>query len=118
MGGAVAYHGGLAAESQVAVHYQRQGHSIAARRWRGMGGEIDLIARDGDAVIFIEVKKASSHARAAERLSRRQMDRIYASASEFIGGEPAGQMTEMRFDVALVDSFGKIEILENAFDQG
>ncbi|MGO4851485.1 YraN family protein [Phaeovulum sp. W22_SRMD_FR3] len=118
MGGALAYHGGLAAESQVAAHYQRQGRSIAARRWRGGGGEIDLIARDGATVIFIEVKKASSHARAAERLSRRQMDRIYASASAFIGGEPAGQLTEVRFDVALVDGFGKIEILENAFDQG
>ncbi|WP_415184091.1 YraN family protein [Phaeovulum sp.] len=115
MSGAVSYHGGLAAEAQVAAHYQRSGKCIAARRWRGTGGEIDLVARDGDAVVFIEVKKSTSHARAVERLSRRQMDRIYASAGEFIAGEPAGQMTEVRFDVALVDSVGRIEILENAF---
>lgn len=115
MSGAVSYHGGLAAEAQVAALYRRTGRQIAAQRWRGTAGEIDLVARDGDAVIFIEVKKAASHARAVERLSRRQMDRIYASASEFIAGEPAGQMTEVRFDVALVDSVGKIEVLENAF---
>ena len=35
--------------------------------------------------------------------------------SEFIGGEPAGQLTPVRFDLALVDGAGRIEILENAF---
>jgi putative endonuclease len=52
---------------------------------------------------------------AAERLGPRQMARIYGAASEFIGGEPAGQLTPVRFDVALVDGRGQIEILENAF---
>ena len=37
-----------------------------------------------------------------------------ATATEFVGGEPAGQLTEMRFDVALVDGQGRIEIIENA----
>lgn len=115
MSGAVSYHDGLAAEAQVAAHYLQSGRAIAARRWRGSGGEIDLIAREGADLVFIEVKKAASHARAAERLSRRQMDRIYASASEFLAGEPLGQGTAVRFDVALVDLAGRIEIVENAF---
>jgi putative endonuclease len=115
MSGAASYHAGLAAEEQVAARYQRSGRRIAARRWRGSGGEIDIVARDGDAVIFVEVKKSRSHARAAERLSRRQMERIYASASEFIAGEPCGQNTEVRFEVALVDAAGQIAIIENAF---
>lgn len=112
--GRLAYHGGLAAESLVASDYERRGRSIAHRRWRGVSGEIDLIARDGNAVIFIEVKMADTHAIAAERLGLQQMDRIYAAASEFIGGEPAGQATEVRFDVALVDGRGCIDIVENA----
>ncbi len=82
---------------------------------RGAGGEIDLIARDGAEVIFIEVKQSATHRQAAEHLTERQMGRIYASASEFIGGEPAGQLTPVRFDVALVDGQGAIEIIENAF---
>lgn len=115
MSGARSYHAGLAAEDQVAQLYSRSGHEVCARRWRGSGGEIDLIARNGAEVIFIEVKQSSTHALAAEHLSERQMARIYASASEFLAGEPGGQMTESRFDVALVNGAGQIEILENAF---
>jgi putative endonuclease len=113
--GAVSYHAGLSAEDQVAQHYERSGRAICARRWRGSAGEIDLIARNGDSVIFIEVKHSATHALAAEHLTPRQMARIYATASEFLAGEPAGQMTESRFDVALVDGTGQIEILANAF---
>ncbi|RGP39088.1 YraN family protein [Pseudotabrizicola alkalilacus] len=115
MSGRRSYYAGMAAEEQVARLYDRSGRSVIARRWRGPGGEIDLIARDGAEVIFIEVKQARSHAVASERLTVRQMERIYASAACFIGGEPAGQNTPVRFDVALVDGTGRIEVLENAF---
>lgn len=115
MSGSISYYAGAAAEDQVARLYDRSGRPVIARRWRGPGGEIDLIARDGAEVIFIEVKQARSHAIAAERLTPRQMERIYASAACFIGGEPGGQNTPVRFDVALVDGTGRIEVLENAF---
>lgn len=113
--GARSYYSGLAAESAVEHHYARAGHVIAARRWRGSGGEIDLIARDAGGLVFVEVKKSRSFARAAERVTARQMARIYASASEFLADEPGGQDSAMRFDVALVDQAGRIEIIENAF---
>ncbi len=115
MTGARSYQAGLAAEDQVAQLYDRSGRSVCARRWRGSGGEIDLIARDGSEVIFIEVKQSKTHAQAAEHLTPRQMARIYASASEFLAGEPKGQLTDVRFDVALVDGMGRIEVLENAY---
>ncbi len=115
MSGARSYHAGLAAEEQVAQFYSRSGREVCARRWRGSAGEIDLIARQGAEVIFIEVKQSATHALAAEHLTPRQMARIYASASEFLADEPAGQLTQSRFDVALVDGAGQIEILENAF---
>jgi putative endonuclease len=99
----------------VARRYEADGCPIAARRWRGRTGEIDLIARDGGRILVIEVKQAETHARAAERLSERQMARIYAAAAEFIAGEPAGQETEVRFDVALVDACGRIDVLPAAF---
>ena len=115
MSGARSYHAGRTAEDQVAQLYHRSGRQIAAQRWRGESGEIDLIVRDGANVIFIEVKQSATHAQAADHLSVRQMARIYRAAAEFLGGEPLGQATESRFDVALVDGFGQIEILENAF---
>lgn len=115
MSGARSYHAGVAAEDLVARFYDRSGRAVCARRWRGAAGEIDLIARQGAEVIFIEVKQSATHAEAAEHLTRRQMDRICGAASEFLAGEPGGQLTDVRFDVALVDAAGRIEILENAF---
>lgn len=115
MSGARSYHAGLVAEGLVEQFYVRSGRPVCARRWRGQSGEIDLVARDGAEVIFIEVKQSKTHALAAEHLSERQMMRICGAAAEFISGEPAGQLTPVRFDVALVDGQGHIEILENAF---
>ncbi|MDK3019578.1 YraN family protein [Pseudodonghicola flavimaris] len=106
---------GAAAEARIAQDYERRGFTIVRRRWRGRGGEIDLIARRGDVVVFIEVKAARDFARAAEALRPWQMARLYEAASEFLGGEPAGLLTEARFDVALVNGQGAYQIVENAF---
>ncbi|MBM7068124.1 YraN family protein [Actibacterium sp. 188UL27-1] len=110
----VAYRAGLSAEAAVARHYEHAGHAIQAIRWRGQAGEIDLIARDGDGLIFIEVKKSKNFANAARSLSDRQIARIYAAAGEYLGQMPLGQLTETRFDLAMVDVSGHIEVLENA----
>jgi putative endonuclease len=115
MSGARSFHAGIAAEQAVARLYDGAGRKVCARRWRGSAGEVDLIARDGAEVIFIEVKQSRTHAQAAEHLGPRQMARIYAAAAEFLAGEPNGALTPARFDVALVDGFGRIEVLENAF---
>ncbi|PIE15394.1 MAG: hypothetical protein CSA68_06905 [Rhodobacterales bacterium] len=115
MTGLVSYHAGVAAEQSVARHYARAGHRIARRRWRGQGGEIDLITRDGDGLVFVEVKKSKSFARAAQRVTHRQMQRIYTAASEFLAGEPNGQNTDVRFDVALVNEMGEVQVIEAAF---
>lgn len=115
MTGTTSYHAGLAAEAIVEADYDRRGLVPAARRWRGQGGEIDLVLRDGDAVIFVEVKKARDFATAAARLGRRQMDRLCRAALEFLEGEPKGQLTDMRFDLALVNAAGAVSIVENAF---
>jgi len=112
------YHAGLSAENRIAQDYESRGFVVARRRWRGSGGEIDLITRDDNGLVFVEVKKSRSIAGAAERLSRRQMARIYASAEQYLAGEPDGQLTNVRFDVALVDHAGAFEIIENAFGQG
>ncbi|WP_170327141.1 YraN family protein [Ruegeria arenilitoris] len=113
----VSYQAGQAAEQQVASEYERRGFSIAHHRWRGAGGEIDLIARNADGVVFIEVKKSTSFEAAAARISRRQMDRICASAAQFLETQPGGQLTNGRFDAALVDASGAVQIIENAFGQ-
>ena len=115
--GQAAYHAGLAAESSVARDYESRGYSLLDRRWRGAGGEIDLIAQDAEGLVFIEVKKSRSFAAAAERLNTRQMQRICLSAQDYLDGRGFGQLTNMRFDVALVDGGGAMRIVENAFGE-
>ena len=113
--GSVSFHSGQSAELQVATDYERRGYTIAHHRWRGAGGEIDLIARGADVLVFVEVKKSASFEMAAARITARQTKRICTSAAQFLENEPAGQLTNVRFDAALVDASGAIQILENAF---
>ncbi|OYX24867.1 MAG: hypothetical protein B7Z10_08115 [Rhodobacterales bacterium 32-66-7] len=107
------FHAGKAAEDAVALHYERQGVTICARRWRGHCGEIDLVGRLGGNVIVIEVKQSQTHDLAASHVLPGQIGRIFATAEEFLAGEPMG--TDLRIDLALVDGQGRIDVLENAF---
>ena len=115
MTGSAGCHAGLAAGDGVAKHYQQRDYTLANTRWRGRCGEIDLIMRYDEQVIFVEVKKSASFAKAAQRLGRRQMDRLCTAATEFLAGEPKGQLTDVRFDLAVVNGMGAIKVIENAF---
>ncbi|PSL22195.1 YraN family protein [Shimia abyssi] len=110
----VNYHAGCAAEDCVARAYEGHGMTVAHRRWRGRSGELDLVLRRDDQVVFVEVKKSKSFAQAAERIRPAQMQRILSAGEEFIGTEPLGLLTDTRFDVALVNDAGQVEIIENA----
>ncbi|MEV8465783.1 YraN family protein [Fluviibacterium sp. DFM31] len=114
MSGALAVHAGLAAEDSVADCYRECGYLMRDRRWKRRGGEIDLVMSDGKTLVFIEVKKARSFARAAESLRLAQMQRLNRTAQSYLGQLPGGQDTDCRFDVALVDEVGRVEILSNA----
>ncbi len=94
--------------------YLGHGYRMVARRWRGPAGEIDLVMeKDGD-VIFVEVKASRTHALAAAALSRRQIGRLMRSAEHCLGSFPKGSSTPMRFDVALVDGQGRMDVIMNA----
>lgn len=114
MSGSVGYHSGLAAEDIVARFYEAREQPIVHRRWRGKAGEIDLIAQNADQVIFVEVKKSKDFATAAYRLGQRQIDRLIRAGSEFIGNEPCGLLTDVRYDLALVNGRGEVKVIENA----
>lgn len=113
--GSMSYHAGLAAEGRIAQDYARRGYSLAQQRWRGKYGEIDLIVHDGDGLIFVEVKQSRNFERAARALGASQMRRLYRSAEEYLQTQPRGSLTDVRFDVALVNGCGETQIIENAF---
>lgn len=109
-----AYHAGLLAEQSVRNDYVARGYRLCHERWRGRGGEIDLIFEMAGTYVFVEVKSSKTHARAAQSLSANQLARICISAQDYASRTPKGMLADLRIDVALVDAFGAIDILENA----
>lgn len=111
--GRSAYEGGLAAEDSALREYLARGFKLLAKRWRGRCGEIDLVFDNGDSYVFVEVKKAATHHIAANRLSEQQLWRIARSAEDYIASHAPDPLTPMRLDLAMVDSQGRLKILEN-----
>lgn len=109
------YLAGHAAEDSVARHYLDRGIPISVRNWRGSGGEIDLVGRNGDQVIVVEVKQSKTHDLAASHVLPAQVARIFQTVEEYLGTQPHGLLTDVRIDLALVDALGRIEVIENAF---
>lgn len=114
MSGLRSHLSGKAAEDSVLRAYAEHGHRLLCRRWRGPGGEIDLVLSKNEEIIFVEVKSSASFDGAASHLSQRQIGRLMASAEAALGFFAKGSLTPMRFDVALVDGTGRIDVIPNA----
>ena len=114
MSGLRSYLAGKAAEDAVLAAYRQQGYRLVCRRWRGAAGEIDLVLSKADEIVFVEVKSSRSFARAVAQLTARQIGRLLAIAEAALGFFGAGSLTPMRFDVALVDAAGRIDVIPNA----
>lgn len=113
--GQVAYQRGLSAEATAARHFEQRGGKTLATRWRGSGGELDLVIKRDGVIHFVEVKASDSWTAAAARLGARQVERIQGTALEFLADAGETMDTEMQFDVALVNADGEPKILPNAF---
>jgi len=72
--------GGRRAEALAALWLQLKGWRILARRARTPVGEVDLIARRGRMVAFVEVKARSTHAEAEHALDHHRLRRVAAAA--------------------------------------
>ncbi len=110
-----AYAAGKEAEGAVLGKYLDAGATLLEERWRGLGGEIDLIIKDNTEYVFVEVKRAQTLDIASHRLQPAQILRIADAASEYLDQTPNGQLSPVRFDLALVDAMGQVLIQRNAF---
>lgn len=97
---------GVLAETVAALFLRLKGFRILARSvksGRGSGaGEVDLIARRGDLVIFVEVKSRATLDQAAESLGFSQKQRIERGAGFFLARHPHLGQCGTRFDMVLV----------------
>ena len=110
--GRSAYLHGVTAEDVAVRLYTERGAEVVARRMRNDAGEVDLIVREGQIIVFVEVKARRGRDAAAASLSKSQMARL-GTAAEIWMAENAPN-ADMRFDVVLTDRQGGAEIIENA----
>lgn len=93
---------GLSAESRAAAYLVAKGYRIAARRFRTPFGEVDIVARRGRVLTFVEVKARSTLDAAAEALQPRQQRRIAGAAAFWLSLNPHDAGSNIRFDAMLV----------------
>ncbi len=92
---------GLSAESRAVWLLRLKGYRILARRHKTLVGEIDVVARRGGVLCFVEVKGRTA-AIEETPVSGRQMQRIARAAQSFVQSAPDLQSLDMRFDIILV----------------
>jgi putative endonuclease len=106
-------------EEEAARFLEGRGLSIVARNARGGGGEIDLVAVDGSAVVFVEVKWRRDAARGtpAEAVTPAKRRRLLSAARAWLAQNPSGAAREVRFDVVAIEGgAGTIDWIKGAFD--
>ena len=94
---------GRRGESLAAHHLKGLGYSILERNFRTSLGEIDLIAREGDLLIFVEVKTKKTGSFTPPELSvdRRKQKKLATLAQEYLARE-GEKKWDARFDVVAV----------------
>ncbi len=107
---------GAAAENLAAAYLQRAGLQLVERNYRCRFGEIDLIARDGATLVFVEVRMRSSErfGGAAASITRAKQRKLLCTARHYLAG--IVRAPQCRFDAMLINgNTNAIEWLKNAF---
>lgn len=106
---------GAVAEAAAAAYLESRGIFIAARNFLTRHGEIDIVALDGDTLVFVEVKYRASRDYGAPHdfVTRSKIERIKKAAWRFVERNKLFD-AYMRFDVIGVSPSG-IDHFKNAF---
>lgn len=108
---------GVRGEDMAATYLETAGYRILERNWRFHRNEIDIIAMEDDALVFIEVKKRqdSVHGYGCEAVDHAKQQRIRRVAEAYLSYTKRAQTeTQCRFDVVSIDD-DKILLFKNAF---
>src|SRR4249919_4161062 len=93
-----AFRVGISAESRAAAYLIAKGFRIVARRFKSPVGEIDIVARRRNLLIFVEVKARPDLEEAAWSVTERQRARIVAAAGAWLARYPDVRIRDIRFD--------------------
>ncbi|MBI2383775.1 MAG: YraN family protein [Gammaproteobacteria bacterium] len=109
---------GSLAEDRALAHLLAQGLKLVARNYRSRRGELDLVMRDGPAVVVVEVRARarSDFGSAPESVDARKQRRIVLATRMLLAQRPDLAECPLRFDIVGVDGAGRIQWLRDAFD--
>jgi putative endonuclease len=98
---------GKAGEDRAVTELEGRGYAILARRYRTRHGEIDIVARDGQTTVFVEVKARANaeFGRAAEAVTPRKQRRLVSMAVDYLARHRLANRP-CRFDVIAIDGVG------------
>lgn len=112
---------GRRSEDRAAEFLLAQGYELVERNFTSRYGEIDLVCRDGDTLVFVEVKmrRRSSYGTAEEAVSPAKQRRLISAAEDYL--QRAGDSeTPARFDVVAIgrpaDGDPSIRLIKNAIE--
>lgn len=103
-------------ENEAAAFLQKQGFQILEKNYRDRYGEIDLIAKEGTYLVFVEVKYRSNikNGYPEEAVDRRKQDRIRHAAQYYLYKKRLGEDVACRFDVVSIMG-EEIRLIRDAF---
>lgn len=110
---------GAAAEDRALAFLQQRGLTLVERNFRARRGEIDLVMRDGEYLVFVEVRLRShlGFVGAAESVDQAKRLAMVSAAKAYLATHPETLRLACRFDVvALGDAGGASDWIRNAFD--
>jgi putative endonuclease len=112
---------GDAAEERACRHLEGAGFTIVERNFRTRGGEIDIVARKGDVLVFVEVRsrEVPDFGTPEESVTPAKRRRIVATARKYLSNVPPSSWREARFDVIAIEGSGTAAELRHypaAFD--
>jgi len=107
---------GQLGERAAKKHLQRRGLKFLTANFRSPRGEIDLVFRERDCLVFVEVKARDRADEAAEAVTERTKRRIVAAAELWLAHHPDDIERDIRFDVMLVAPGRMPQHIANAFD--
>jgi putative endonuclease len=110
---------GFSRERSAEAFLEESGYRIEERNFRGAGGEIDLIAWEGDILCFVEVRARSrdDFGLPDETVDRRKQRKIIRAALAYLMKFRPRDMPMARFDVVSILR-DEITLIRNAFDCG
>lgn len=103
-------------EDQASLYLRKRGLRVVDRQYRQKWGEIDLICRDRETWVFVEVKTRTSLATpsAIDSITPRKRQRIIRAAMSYMKWKRL-EGSDMRFDLVLIEA-GQIEWIPDAFE--